>query len=114
MKTLLLLPFLFMLGGCPSLQYAGNASYTVRPIEVSSGLVCCEVAVINGKEIAKLDAHIIYNKDGTYNVHLREWNIAAFKGQAISSETLNTALETAVTLGTFTIPGFSGLLGTIE
>ena len=86
MKILLsvCLACVFALSGCASLQNAGTASYSVRPFVAQGETHCCEVAVINGKEIALLDATI--EKHGPdYSVHLHEEGVAAFKGQQIAA-----------------------------
>lgn len=92
--------FLLSLTGCASLQYAGNASYSVKPFQDDKGnVLCCQVDVHNGKEIANLEAHVI-KQGNDYTVDLKEQGIAAFQGQAISAgatqEAINAAAKTAV------------------
>lgn len=81
------------LTGCSSLQYAGNATYSVAPVITPNGdAVCCAVTVHNGKEIGQLEAHIV--KDGDkYVVDLKESNVKAFEGQRIVSGALKEAVE---------------------
>ncbi|MDP2026468.1 hypothetical protein [Sulfuriferula sp.] len=96
MKTLILIALALMLSGCESLQYAGSADYQVRPFRDAAGKSdCCEVVIHNGKEIAQVDAHV--TKDGDkYTVDLHELGVAAFAGQKISAEALQTAVDGAV------------------
>lgn len=90
MKAVLLAVFL---SGCTTLQYAGNATYTVAPVITPNGdAVCCAVTVHNGKEIGYLEAHI--TKDGDkYTVDLKESNVQAFEGQRIVSGAVKDAIE---------------------
>jgi len=94
MKSYILLALLTLgLSSCASLQYAGNASYSVSPYESKTGEVsCCKVDVHNGKEIANLEAHII--KDGDkYTVDLKEQGVAAFAGQEIAAGATKDFIE---------------------
>lgn len=89
-----------LLPGCASLQYAGVASYTVKPFADKGGnVLCCEVAVQNGKEIANLEAHIVKTPDGGYTVDLKEVGVAAFKGQEIVAGATKEAVADAVKVG---------------
>ena len=81
--------------GCASLQYAGVAAYTVRPFGVGGQLVCCEVQIRNGKEIASLDA-TVEKTGGDYRVSLRQRGVQAFEGQAISAAALEKSIDAAV------------------
>lgn len=82
--------------GCASLQYAGVASYSVEPVDIGGVPHCCRVAIHNGKEIARLDARI--EKRGTdYTVHLRQWNVDAFRGQQIAADAASATASTAAT-----------------
>ena len=83
------------LTGCASLQYAGNASYSVRPFIGTNGeQICCQVDVRNGKEIAFLEAHIAKSGDD-FTVDLKEQGVAAFQGQAISAGATQAAIKSA-------------------
>lgn len=89
-----------MLPGCASMQYAGTASYSVKPFADKAGnVLCCEVAVNNGKEIANLEAHIVKTPDGGYTVDLREQGVAAFQGQAIAAGATKEAIADAAKVG---------------
>jgi hypothetical protein len=95
MKALLVLPLALLLTACPSLQYAGNASYSVKPFTDSNGqVVCCAVDVRNGKEIANLEAHVTKQGDN-YTVDLKEQGVAAFAGQKIAAEAFTSAVTEA-------------------
>ena len=86
--------------GCASMQYAGTASYSVKPFTDNGGAVmCCEVAVNNGKEIANLEAHIVKTPDGGYTVDLKEQGVAAFQGQAIAAGATKEAIADAAKVG---------------
>ena len=94
MKALLIIA-LAILPGCASIQYAGNASYSVKPfIDQHGNKTCCEVEVRNGKEFASLDAHIEVEGD-RYIVDLKEKGVEAFKGQAIASGVTQAAIDAA-------------------
>lgn len=80
--------------GCASLNNAGTASYSMKPVLVNDKLVCCEVTINNGKEIALLDATVIKRGDD-YEVRLHEEGVAAFDGQRLVS----AAAAKAATLG---------------
>lgn len=89
-----------MLSGCASMQYAGTASYSVKPFtDKACNVACCEVAVNNGKEIANLEAHIVKTPDGGYTVDLREQGVAAFQGQAIAAGATKEAIADAAKVG---------------
>ena len=95
MKLPYLLCCSLFLTSCASLQYAGNASYTVKPFKDDAGkVICCEVEVHNGKEIANLEAHISV-QDGNYTVDLKEQGVAAFEGQRIAAHATQAAIEAA-------------------
>jgi len=84
MKRAIVSLILLALGGCTSLQQAGTASYTIRPMLIDGRTVCCEVAVVNGKQYASLDATLIKTGDD-YTVTLQERGVEAFRGQEIAS-----------------------------
>ncbi len=85
----------FLMSGCASLQYAGNASYSVSPYETKNGeAVCCKVEVHNGKEIANLEAHVSKSGDN-YVVDLKEQGVAAFQGQLIAANATQAAIDAA-------------------
>ena len=87
---------LLALSGCTSLQYAGTASYSVKPIVDAKGnVICCAVDVKNGKEIANLEAHVQKQGDN-YTVDLKEQGVAAFAGQAIAAGATKEAIDAAV------------------
>lgn len=93
MKTVLVLLMIF-LAGCSSLNNAGTASYSVKPFAAADGsLHCCEVTVINGKEIASLDAYIEAWPGNHYIVRLKERGVVAFQGQQIAADALGDALS---------------------
>lgn len=87
----LILLALASLSGCASVQNAGVASYSVRPIVLDGKAVCCEVSVHNGKEYAVLDA-VIIKRGEDYEVRLHEEAVRAFKGQELAG---NAATSTA-------------------
>jgi hypothetical protein len=95
MRILMILLASTVLYGCASLQYAGNASYSVQPFKDDQGAtICCAVNVHNGKEIANLEAHI--SKDGDkYTVDLKEQGVAAFQGQQIAAGATQAAIDAA-------------------
>lgn len=82
------------LSGCASLDQAGTASYSMKPVLVNDKLVCCEVVIVNGKEIALLDATVIKRGDD-YEVRLHEEGVAAFEGQRIAAGAAKTAAAAA-------------------
>lgn len=93
--TALTLTIAALMSGCASLQYAGNASYSVSPYETKTGeAVCCKVDVRNGKEIANLEAHITKQGDN-YTVDLKEQGVAAFQGQQIAAGATQAAIDAA-------------------
>jgi len=94
-KSLVVLLALLAISGCTTLQYAGNASYTVEPFKDEQGAVhCCRIAIVDGKERAALDVHV--NKTGdNYDITLSERNVAAFQGQAIAAGAAQGALDAA-------------------
>ena len=95
MQKILMVVVVGLLGGCASLQNAGTASYSIKPFEkADGGLECCEVQVLNGKEIANLEAKIT-RKGGDFSVELKEQGVAAFKGQEVSAEAAKALAETA-------------------
>lgn len=98
MKHLIALAMLAMaLTGCASLNNAGTASYSVKPFVTDKGEVhCCEVTVLNGKEIASLDAHI-EKKGGDYTIDLKERGVMAFRGQEIAAGAAHDAAKVATT-----------------
>lgn len=85
MKNLFIFVLLTALAGCASVQNAGVASYSVKPIVIDGKQVCCEVAVLNGKEVQEVSADIMKRGDD-YEVHVHEVGVAAFKGQQISAD----------------------------
>lgn len=102
MKTITLTLVVSSLAACSSLQNAGMAEYTVKPMVIDKQTVCCEVSVKNGKEYASLKAKVV-KKGDDYSVELEEQAVSAFAGQAKAADTVNKAIETAGTLGTSAI-----------
>lgn len=82
------------LAGCASVQQAGVASYSVKPMRLDGETVCCEIEVANGKEYAALDLKFKRTEAG-FEFELRERGVAAFAGQALAHEALR---ELAATL----------------
>lgn len=80
--------------GCASLNQAGTASYTIKPMLIDGRTVCCEVAVINGKQYASLDATLIKAGDD-YTVTLSERGVEAFRGQEIAAGATRSLASTA-------------------
>lgn len=100
MKNYIILALAAVLPGCASMQYAGTASYSVKPFADKAGnVLCCEVAVNNGKEIANLEAHIVKTPDGGYMVDLKEQGVAAFQGQALVAGATKDAIADAAKIG---------------
>lgn len=84
------------LPGCASQDYAGNASYTVKPFVDEKGAQhCCQVDIRDGKERAALDVHVV-KKGDDYDVTLSERNVAAFQGQQIVAVAVKQAIDDAV------------------
>jgi hypothetical protein len=94
MKRALIPLILLALGGCTSLQQAGTASYTIRPMLIDGRTVCCEVAVVNGKQYASLDATLVKAGDD-YTVMLSERGVEAFRGQEIAAGAAKSAASMA-------------------
>lgn len=88
---------LFAMAGCSSLQYAGNATYTVKPFitDASTGTaICCEVEIKDGKERASLDLHVVKSGDN-YDITLSERGTTAFAGQTIAAGSTQAAITAA-------------------
>lgn len=112
MKLIAIIGLAAALAGCSSLHNAGTASYTVRPIVIEGKTYCCEVAIINGKEIAELDASV--EKEGdNYKVTLRERGVTAFKGQEVAAEVATVGTKAAAKAATavMTAPAIGELGG---
>ena len=101
MKKTLLLAIL-PLAACSSLQNAGMAEYTVKPMVIDKQTVCCEVSVKNGKEYASLKAKVV-KKGDDYSVELEEQAVSAFAGQQKAAEVVAKGVDAAATLGTSVI-----------
>ena len=99
MKPLILAVLALLLGACSSLQNAGMAEYSVKPMVIDKQTVCCDVVVKNGKEYASLKAKVV-KKGDDYSVDLEEQAVSAFAGQQKAADTVSKAIETAGTLGT--------------
>ena len=85
------------LAGCSSLQYAGNAAYTVKPFitDVTTGAaMCCEVEIRDGKERASLDLHVVKSGEN-YDITLSERGTTAFAGQTIAAGSTQAAISAA-------------------
>jgi hypothetical protein len=80
--------------GCASLQQAGTASYSMKPVLVNDKLVCCEVMINNGKQYASLDATLVKTGDD-YTVTLSERGVEAFRGQEIAAGAAKSAASVA-------------------
>lgn len=94
---LIIIAVLSLLAGCSSLQYAGNASYSVKPFitdKTSGSAICCEVVITDGKERASLDLHVVKTGD-SYDITLSERGITAFAGQTIAAGATQAAIEAA-------------------
>ena len=113
MKLILIALTALFLSACASLQHAGMAEYSVKPMVIDKQTVCCEVSVKNGKEYASLKAKVI-KKGDDYSVELEEQTVQAFAGQQKAADVVTKAVETAGTLGAAAIVGPSGIgtLGT--
>lgn len=96
--------FALLAAGCASLQHAGMAEYSVKPVIVEGKAICCEVLVKNGKEYAALKAHVQKSGDD-YSVDLDEQAVSAFPGQKTAAGVAGKAVDAAVTLGTSAIGG---------
>lgn len=91
MKVVLLL--VALISGCTSLQYAGSAEYSVKPFTTDKGaVICCEVVVRNGKEIASIEASVTKFGDD-YTVILKESNVMAFQGQSIAAGAMKEVID---------------------
>lgn len=92
------------LSGCASLNFAGNASYSVKPVQVGLAIVCCEVTIADGKERAALDVHV--NKAGeNYDITFSERSVTAFAGQAIAANATQEAISAAAKAAVVAILG---------
>lgn len=104
-KTLLTLTATIQVGlltGCASVRDAGIAHYSVKPFVVDQQthqLACCEVDVVNGKEIGSLEAHIVKGSDGSYVVDLKEQSVKAFEGQALAANVTSQSVAEAAKVG---------------
>ena len=94
MKRLLIALALLALPGCTSIDQAGTASYTIRPMLIDGRTVCCEVSVHNGKQYASLDATVTKTGDD-YAVVLAERGVEAFRGQEIAAGAAKSVAQTA-------------------
>ena len=104
MRLALVLLCSLLLTACASLQSAGVAEYTVRPIVIGEQTLCCEVTVRNGKEYASLKARI--RKTGNdYSVDLEEQVVQAFAGQAHAADTVTAAVTSAAAVGATIVGG---------
>jgi hypothetical protein len=82
------------LGGCASLQNAGNSSYELRQVTDANGNAGFDISVKNGKEIASVEVHL--EKDGEkVIIDLKETGVAAFAGQQISADALKITIKQA-------------------
>ena len=99
---LVIIAILFALAGCQSLQFAGNASYTVKPFVTDAktgAAICCEVEIRDGKERASLDLHVVKSGDN-YDITLSERGISAFAGQTIAAGSTKSAISAAAKAAT--------------
>jgi len=104
MRLLFIFSVAIILFGCTSLQSAGVADYSVRPIVIGEKTVCCEVIVKNGKEYASLKARIEKTGDN-YRVELEEQSVQAFAGQAHAADTVAAGITSAAAVGATLIGG---------
>jgi hypothetical protein len=96
MKRVILLLFLTLAAaGCTSINQAGTASYTIRPMLIDGKPVCCEATVHNGKQYASLDVVLVKHGDD-YTVTLAERGVEAFRGQEIAAGAAQAAAADAV------------------
>lgn len=86
---------LLVLPACTSLQNAGVADYSIRPIVINDRQFCCEVSVKNGKEFAALALDVEKTGDD-YRIKLVELGVEAFKGQEISAGAAKEAIAAAI------------------
>lgn len=99
MKSIVALIVLAMsLTGCASIQNAGVASYSIKPMTIGKHQVCCEVTLLNGKQYAQLNVDIVKEGD-KYTVHLVESGVEAFQGQAIAAGAVKDAAAAAAKVG---------------
>lgn len=80
--------------GCASIEQAGTASYSMKPVLVNDKLVCCELMIVNGKQYASLDA-LIERRGDDYTVMLSERGVEAFRGQEIAAGAAKSAASVA-------------------
>ncbi|GAB6125023.1 hypothetical protein [Humidesulfovibrio idahonensis] len=98
MRMLTSLLLLLALAGC-ALRNAGVAEYRLRPYLDANGTErCCEVSIINGKEIANLEAVFTRAADGSCRVELRETGVQAFEGQKIAADALRQTINDTVAI----------------
>lgn len=83
-----------LVSGCASLDSAGVAVYTIKPMLVDGKTLCCEVSVSNGKQYASLDATVVKTGDD-YTVELKERGVEAFRGQQIAAGAATATAATA-------------------
>ena len=97
MKLIITICLLVHLTGCASLQFAGNASYSVQPFVVDAktgATVCCQVDIKDGKERTALDLHVVKSGDN-YDITLSERGVLAFQGQQIAAGATQAAIDAA-------------------
>jgi hypothetical protein len=85
------------LSGCESLQYAGNSSYSIKPIVLDAkakSTICCSVDIHDGKETAQMTAHMVKHGDD-YDISLSKTGETAFAGQAIAAGATQAAIDAA-------------------
>jgi len=94
MRRLIMILTLMTLGGCASLQYAGNSTMKVKPYVDSNGnKQCCSWEIRNGKEIGEITADVAIKPDGSFKGHLHEVSVKAFEGQRISADVAKTGIR---------------------
>jgi hypothetical protein len=86
-----------VLAGCASSNDAGIANYKLIPyFDAAAGkYVCCEVDVVNGKNIASVNVHITKSSEDALSIDLNEQGVNGSTGQGIASATA-TSVATAV------------------
>ncbi|VWC79334.1 MULTISPECIES: hypothetical protein [Burkholderia] len=103
MRKIVFLVTCLALAGCDSLRYAGIARYEVSPLVDAGGTPtgCCVLRVLNGKQMATVEATFTHQSDSSYTISLRETDVEAFAGQATAasaaSDVVGAATAAAVT-----------------
>lgn len=94
-KSLLISCAILALSGCISTG-AGETAYTVEPVELAGGPVCCKIDVKNTKNYDKFKFKYVKTVDGGMTVELTEQGVNASDPAAVQAEN-NSKLLDAVT-----------------